>query len=180
MYIVLDTETGGLNPRENTLLSLYAGIYDEGGIVDSRYWEITPQKGYTTTFAALAINKLDLADLENNGYPTIEVTEGLHTFIKEHSYKGKLTPLGWNITFDLGFIWEHIIPKYEWDLHISHRFIDVMGLSRFWWNMGSLEKTCESQGIIMAAHNAAEDANATWKVYKKLESIRDACKFALH
>lgn len=62
--VVVDTETGGLDPHRHALLSV-AAVDSETGDV----WEalIKPAEGLTVESDAMAINGLDLAELRKNG-----------------------------------------------------------------------------------------------------------------
>ncbi len=172
-FLVLDTETGGLNPHAHALLSLYAGVTDmDGNIIDERHYKILPRPGFTVQYAALQVNKIDLAQHHAIAQDAIDVADDLNMFLGMHKTKlrKRLTPLGWNIAFDLGFIHTHLLDKETWESFVSHRTMDVQVIARFFYGDGGLGETAKRLGMDFEnKHDAEADAKATLAVYRELE-----------
>lgn len=167
MWIVTDSETGGLNPDINPLLIAYFGIAtDDGIIVDERYYRIKPAPDMLVTAEALNVNKINLLDHHSVAQDIETVRQDLVAFVAPYA---QLTCMGWNVHFDLGFYYKQLLTRAEWEKHVSYRVMDVQVLARFFFNKGKLEDTARYLNVEINAHDAKADALATLQVYKVIE-----------
>lgn len=176
MYLFIDTETGGLT-TDCSLLQLAALIVnDQLEVVDSIDLKVYPDDGiYHVKSSALAINKIDLR-WRGDGAVSLSVAyQEFFAFLARHSNYGefKLTPVGWNINFDLNFIYAGF-GKLEFEKYCSYRTIDLQSVVLFRGASsiipGSLVKVASQLGIdTSAAHDALADCEMTLAVFKALK-----------
>ncbi len=107
--LFLDTETGGLNPKTHSLLSLAVVLWEDGRLHD-RQQIFVREPELATTPEALAVNKIDLAWLGQNGLAPEAAMQALEAFIAKHFPAGidgappRVTLAGHNVSFDVGFL----------------------------------------------------------------------------
>lgn len=177
MYISIDTETGGLDPTSNSLLTLGMVVFGEAGEV----WAETsvalrPYDGiYRVTPGALRVNNINLIDHDKVAIDTASFKDNFKEFLESYSRGSKITIVGWNVSFDLGFIYNQVMSKQALEQYISYHYIDVAVLYHTLQRVNKIPKTKLSLVAAMehfgidtgAAHNALADASATYKVYLK-------------
>lgn len=160
MLIAVDTETGGLNPVLNDILSI--GFYNP----DTEIYIQIKGDPSACDAKALEINGLNPLD----GVTKQEAQEQLIAWWVKLG-KPKLQLVGHNAAaFDLGFIKQLALPVGFYDYHIEDSMIAVSILKRAGkLNLPrvSLKACCDYFGITYEAHNALEDAKASWQVYQK-------------
>lgn len=166
MLIALDTETGGLRADINPILSLalyhpsaefYIQIKGDRKWCDAKALEINglnPDEGVTKPEAAAALTKF----WESLGKPKFEV-------------------IGHNVgPFDMPFVKQLGLPSGMFDYHyydslVAAALLKQSGLAPL--TKLNLAACCSHFGIEFAAHNALEDAKASWKLWHKcLEVIK--------
>lgn len=183
LYLAFDCETGGLEPKLTDILTLYMAIMDEEfKILEELDLKLKPNTGLPRAEAgALRVNKIDLqAHMANPDTITyLEAKEKIVAMVKRHLKKNgrysNIRPLGYNVTFDIDFVQEHILPAQEWNAMIHYGKVDPKGYTEFlkdagWWPkaLGTLVSVVEYLGIPMRdAHNAKEDTLMTVEVYKR-------------
>ena len=64
--IFLDTETGGVDPRANSLLSIGLVIWENKKIITEKEF-LVKEKNYNVTAQAMEINKINLDELKKKG-----------------------------------------------------------------------------------------------------------------
>ena len=193
MYLAaFDTETGGLDPSEQDLLTFYMAILDEDlKILDEIDLKLKPNDRLPiTTASAMEINKIDLKrhleDPETLTYS--DGKERLVTFLnKYHKKTGKynnLRPLGQNVDFDIQFTQHHLLPKSEWDKLFHYGKVDTKQIVDFLKDctflperLGSLITIVEHFGIPKRnAHSAKDDTLMMIDVYKTLIALMKSKK----
>jgi len=110
--LAFDTETGGLDPKEASLLTAYFEVLDENfNTIDSLNLLVKPDDDLIkANQQALAINKINIEEHVKGAIPYKTAKEILKAFLAKHSSKyDKLTPVAHNIDFDLGFVGEHLL-----------------------------------------------------------------------
>lgn len=173
-YLVIDTETTGLNPEINNILTMAILLCEEGSVkpIKSREFKFK-YDNYNVSVGALKINKIDLVEHDKNAYDTFDdVIDFLHLAYMECSYN-KPTVIGHNVGFDLGFIHKSI-GKEKWEQYVSYRNIDTCTIGRFLSDCGIVKLDNVSLGNLVDyfglndynnLHNALYDATKTWEVY---------------
>src|SRR5437879_5118332 len=98
--LFIDTETGGIDPAANSLLSLALVVWKESEILDQK--EILINDGVlNVTPKALEINGIDLEEHKKAALTPSQAIKEFDTFISKHFNEGeKITLGGHNITFD--------------------------------------------------------------------------------
>lgn len=190
--LAFDTETGGLNPQTSDVLTFYMAVVDEEfKVVDEINLKLKPDgRAPIAEAGALRVNGIDmkqhLADPETIVYS--EAKEKIITMLKKYLKKNgrysNLVPLGHNVPFDLGYTWEHLIPKDEWDKIVHYRNVDTSPIVSFmkdcgWFpkELGSLVSVVDYLGVPKrGAHNAKEDTLMCVDVYKAMLSIMKSKK----
>lgn len=182
-YLAFDTETGGLNPLKNPILTAFFGIIGEDfGLIDELNLYIRPEAPFDTVEPdALAINKIDLSEhLESPR--TVSLTEAkgqLLNFLKKHKgakMADRLRPMGYNIDFDLGMVWAQLLPPTDWNANVHYAKMDpktiVDFLKESGWlppEIGKLESLAKHFNIsTLGAHECRSDTLMMVESYKRL------------
>ena len=178
--LFIDTETGGIDPYKNSLLSIGLVVWCDYKIIDSI--EVLINDGVLdVTQKALEINKINLEEHKRNSVtPKKAIKEILFFLKKNFEEKQKITLAGHNVNFDVNFF-RVFLTKNNIDFHkfFSHRFVDTSSILYYLYLAGKIKnKTISSQeafdlfGIhISERHTALGDAIATAKLFTRLLSM---------
>lgn len=190
-YIVLDSETTGLDPKNYDLLTLYMAVvdfYDEYGPDFPFKYVINTKKSidlklrpswsleYRVDPEAMAINKIDLEEHKKEA-----ITNAAGAMVVEHFLKSikqnkddEINVIGWNPSYDLGFLFEHM-PSIN--TYFGHSMIDVKSTALIYRDMAKpvLTPKANLSGFARhfdidpaGAHNAKEDCKLAISVLNKL------------
>lgn len=178
--LFLDTETGGLDPKKSSLLELaIIAVQDDTKIIDSYHRYMYPDDRIVVTEPeAIHVNKLLISEVLREGVSYMIATKELIDFIAR--FKGA-TVVGHNVSFDLGFIWEYLIPRETWNDVLSYRVLDTASIGMFLRDCGIID--VKSVSLINLAkffniptqkvHTAYFDALRTSRVYNRMKSLNE-------
>lgn len=199
-FISVDTETGGLLPRLNPLLSVGIGVYALDPVtlnyttVSENEWRLRPSQFPDTTVDSIAIqtNHLDIETLERDGYLAGDVAENICNVLDQAKRSGgRFHVLGQNYVFDRGFL-RRYIPEpafHRLDLNLQ---VDLMTVYQAYlalvtpdWSQmpsKSLAHICKRLGVQNEnAHAALADAKATFQCYVAIQkNLRKAGRIVQH
>ncbi len=167
-YIVFDTETTGLNPKEDEILSIGAVKIKDNKILTSQTFEIYLKNTTEISSKSIEIHGIRPCDLEN----AKDVDEGIKDFLK---FIGSRPLIGYYLEFDVAMINKYITPMLG--IKLPNKMIEVSEIY--------FDKTISliPQGNIdlrfdtilkkydipnMGLHNAVNDAIMTAMIYLKL------------
>lgn len=152
LFLLLDTETGGLDSHKNSLLSMYAAIVsrDENGnmtIHSELDIKVKPDNNgpYNVTAGAMKVNKIDLSKHDTEALCLTEASKALYSFIHHASNGGenKLIPIGHNVKFDISFITNQLLKESLWNNHVSYHSLDTVTLALALKIQGKLPKNTQ-------------------------------------
>jgi DNA polymerase III epsilon subunit-like protein len=196
---VFDTETGGLDPAEQSILTLGGVIFEDGEIRDEFDVKIA-EPLMVVEQEAMAVNHINLGDLAATGVSPLLAVRSLEEFLRPHFRVGRTTLAGQNVAFDVGFLrrlyrlaaaeaatvpdayhlafkaWEkrmyRLYSHHTLDTQSSALLLELAGVDTF-PNGRSLGALCEKYGVTNeGAHSALADARATAQVLgKMMESL---------
>lgn len=190
-YLVIDTETSGLDPVNYDLLTLYMAVVDffedYGGDVPYKYvintkkslsLNLRPAWGqdYRVDPEAMAINKIDLVAHDKIAMPVAVAAMTVEHFLKSvrNSEDDKIDVIGWNPTYDTGFLF-HNMPNTQ--KYFGHSNIDIKSLALVYRDIEKpiLTPKANLSGFARhfgfdpsKAHNAEEDCKLAISVLNKL------------
>jgi DNA polymerase III epsilon subunit-like protein len=171
--LVVDTETGGLDPKKHSLLSIGAVWLEEGGTLGKRFRVNITYPEYIVTSEALTINKIDLT--QHSGIREYKAFEEFVKFLDlptcDCGNKEKIVLAGNNVHFDASFLRAWLSPWFGPELpFFSHRYLDLTTLIYQKYFSGEWKETLNLQGVLdhygltnEAPHTALGDAVATAK-----------------
>jgi len=180
--LFIDTETGGLNPKEVSLLSIGLVAWENGAIKDSREIFIK-QKLFKITPDAIRINKINLYDCLVDAIPEEEAISSIIAFIKKNNLvdeTGTVVLAGHNVNFDIGFLKELFVKEQElFEKTFGHRFIDTASILKFLLYAGKLSADISSSTkafeyfniMVPKRHSALGDALATANLFTELLNL---------
>lgn len=175
--LFVDTETGGLEPDKDSLLTLALVVWQGFEIID--YTEILINDGILkASKEALRINKINLEEHKKEGLaPNVAIIKIEEFLAKHFESNEKITLAGHNVNFDVNFL-KFFMTKnnYEFSKKFSHRFVDTSSILYYLYLSGKMKyKMLSSQeafdflGIKVAKrHSALGDAMATAKMFSLL------------
>lgn len=186
-YLVIDTETGGLDFNIHSLLTVGFVVFEDGKIIDRTEFKLKHDV-YCVTGEALKVNNIDLTQL--NETPK-EAFDRMVNFINRSFPNKKVNIMGHNVYFDIQFLkkfWNDnikniqnytILNDFKWDIKFSHHYVDTMQIAKFLKDMGKLKSSGVSLEVLIdyfnlkaeSRHTAMEDATMTAFVYEKLKEI---------
>jgi DNA polymerase III epsilon subunit-like protein len=185
-YLFIDTETGGLNPEFHSLLTVSFHLVDNLEHVPSNsvHVKFGPQDGYyRVSPEALAVNNINLVHHTQEALPYVTAHMLLRDWLarrfSEQADSQKFMPVGWNLPFDLSFLYHQFLPKREWEQYVSYHSIDVMTIAEFFVLTGKLPKevtrlTKAAQHFnipIEGAHNADYDNYLCRRVLQEMMKL---------
>lgn len=174
--LVIDTETGGLDPARHALLSV--------GLVDSltdQMWGslVRPAPGLGIEEEALGVNGLSVSLLEEDGFAEGDVVGMIERIGKK--CRGAVLA-GCNVGFDVGFL-RAAFERCGVCWPFSHRTLDIRGVAWLAHECGAislplgkngprldLDAILEGVGLFRAGkhHSAMEDAALTLYAFRRL------------
>lgn len=192
--LLIDTETGGLDPSRHCILSMAALVLNyDGTVIDQMYTLIDEKKRVAPVGAlafyswreiedqALAVNGLTRERIQAEGVNTLMATEMLLDMLTMHDMRSGVTIVAHNARFDTDFLRSlfslaGVGPEY--DKRFSHRTICTQAVALFMEQAGmlrlessSLDGLCKRFGVNLdreGGHNALNDALATAEVFQHL------------
>ena len=132
--VVLDTETGGLDPGAHSLLSIGVVVWQPPEIVgEIEIFVAEPQ--ITCDDEALAVNRANISWLRQHGLDPVSAIVAFEKFILAHfpnaSDQNRITIAGHNIGFDVSFLKRlYRLAGRQYEI-FSHRLIDTAGIIQF-------------------------------------------------
>jgi DNA polymerase III subunit epsilon len=171
--LVLDTETGGLDPSTDALLSIGLVDFQDGEVLRTEEILVDPE-GLACNPKALAVNQIDLDVHCGYSVTRAEAAERIRDFCAP---MGRPIIAGHNVQFDIGFIRKLFAPDVL-RRTVSHRVLDTMQVLCFLGHAGlippdiaKLDQAMAHFGITMPAdkrHTALGDALVTAELYRRL------------
>lgn len=178
--LVIDTETGGLDPSVHAILSLAAVVYDNGSIADTIHMFIDDTEGLRDP-EAMAKNKIDLTSVPL--LSPVSAVLALENFLLRNDMRSKVVLVGHNLPFDVGFVKRlYRLAGKNYDTVFAHGglctktgAIMLMEAGRINSTSSSLIHAGPAVGVpVEEKHDALYDAVATAKVLRRmLDLIRN-------
>lgn len=179
--LFVDTETGGLDPNETSLLSIGLVVWDNGKITDTKeilikhdIFKITPQ--------SIQTNMIDLQKFIQQSLPPESALKEFVEFL-DNNFKacmGKVVLGGHNTNFDINFLRRFMeANNFNFDAYFTHRFVDTASILKFLFYAGKLPQDVSSSDEafkffninVTNRHSALGDAVATAQLFNKLIGI---------
>jgi DNA polymerase III epsilon subunit-like protein len=177
--VIVDTETGGLVPDENPVLTLSAVRTSDGASFNVK---IKPPEDLTISPEALKVTGINVDDLIANGITEKEAALKFREFLGNDGY----VIAGCNFPFDTRFLNE-MFKRNNIPSPLKHRCVDLQtaaflaherGLISLPKSRGgvlllNLDAVCESVGVSRASdlHDSLEDVNLTRQCIEKCISL---------
>lgn len=178
-YLFLDCETAGTDISYSLLTFSLAVTTEDFKVINTLDLSIRPENGvYRADPSALAINKINLSDHYLQSSSSKDAREYLESYLSSYAKPQRLTPVGHNLHFDLGFINQFYS---NWSKFCSHRCIDTCSLAAYLQmqkkipanNNLSLAQLCAHFKIDSSKHhNAKEDVKLTIQVLAAMNRIK--------
>lgn len=163
--IVADTETGGLDPKTNPVLTLSAIRTSDGASFNVK---IRPPKGLEISPDALRITGLDPVDLHQNGMDEREAAIGFAEFIG----KGDHVVAGCNFPFDMRFIGE-MFKRQRIPSPLTHRCVDLQTVVVMAHEHGLVDMPLGRNGIPLLNLDAASNTFGVARAGNLHDSLED-------
>ncbi len=179
--IVVDVETSGVSPKENSILSI--GAIEFGNKENCFYGECRLRDGAKVEDEALKINGFSMEKINN---ADISCEQLLINFIEWSRKIEDRTLAGHNVHFDFWFLYDHSkIFKIEWifgirvvDLHsamyfymLKNKIILPMKYNHSSMSLDFILDYLKLEKRKNIFHNALEDAKLTAEAFSKLLNI---------
>ncbi len=168
--LVIDTETGGLNPETDALLAVGLVDWQEGEVLRTEEILVDPE-GLVCGARAMEVNGIDLDAHLAYSIPRAEAAQRIQAFCRP---MGRPWMAGHNVQFDIGFV-RRLFDATTLRTTFSHRVIDTLQVLAYLGHVGvipdgigKLDQAMGHFGIAMPAnkrHTALADALATAQVY---------------
>jgi len=182
-FVVIDTETGGLDPNEHSILSLGA-VYLLDGAIQDTFSVVIAEPEMSTTLEALRVNGMTMAQIEAEGLPPVVAVNALTSWLLKNDLRQRNTLAGHNVAFDIGFLKRLYRQAGKTDKEYSNCFshrslctqtlalgLDAACVREF--PHTSLDGLAKALGVVIreggekGKHDSLEDAVATAKILVK-------------
>ncbi len=170
-YIVYDTETTGLNPKKDEILSIGAVKIKNNKIVTSEKFEIFVKPTHEISEESIKIHQIRNIDLQNGSEPNIALDKFLH-------FIGSRPLIGYYLEFDVKMINKYLKPYLG--IKLPNKQIEVSGIYHDkkikFIPEGNIDLRFDvimkDLGLpIFGKHDAINDAIMTAMMYVKLKNI---------
>lgn len=182
--LVVDTETGGVDPLTTSLLSVafVSRTSELSFYVKEPRIRVTPE--------AMAINKIDLRTVRAEGLTITEACNRINAYLEQLAETEGVTHLtGHNVGFDVGYLKRlYRLAKQPFPKSLGYRTVDTHSVLWSMWQLGLIPYSAtKSDGAFKhfevmteddpARHTALGDARATYAMaHKMLDVMRSQVK----
>lgn len=180
--LVIDTESGGLNPNEHSILSLGATTLPVRETGD--FEVIIREDNVVTEAEALSVNKMSLDWINENGKTPSEAVELFESYLLAN-FSNQDQPIvvaGHNTWFDVAFLKRlYRLADRSYPRRLSHRLIDTSSIVQFLRYTGKITLTTGSSDEVFDyfgievlekdRHTALGDAKATAHLIETLSEF---------
>ena len=173
-FLVIDTETGGLNCKKNSILSIAGVVWQPRGGITKLFDLYIKEPDMNVEEKALKINKIDLNVVNEQGYSPFEAVRHIKMALDNRfgHHRKPIQLVGHNVSFDLGFIKRlYRLAGQDFYIDFRNRALDTCSILQFLMISGkvkgfraSADVLFESAGVKIAEndrHTAMGDALAT-------------------
>ena len=181
--LFLDTETGGLDPRSHSLLSLGLVVGD-GPAVRNSLEILVRHEPYVVSAGGLAVNRINLVEHSRAALDPPVALAVLEVFLDQH-FPHRCQPVtlaGHNVGFDRAFLGAFLAGQGRaLEPRFSHRTVDTHAIAAALRDAGRLPVDNLSSTALFAhfgiqvpdekRHTALGDALATFELYWKLVGL---------
>jgi DNA polymerase-3 subunit epsilon len=175
-YVVFDTETTGLNPKQDEILSIGAVKIKDNKILISQTFEIYLKNSAEISSKSIEIHHIRPCDLKN----AMDAKEGIEQFLK---FIGSRPLVGYYLEFDVAMINKYI--QKDLGIKLPNKMIEVSEIyfdkmmplipqGNIDLRFDTILKKCGVPD--MGAHNAVNDAIMTAMIYLKLTQEKHKCQ----
>jgi len=174
--VVFDTETTGLDPKKDEILSIGAVKIKNNKILTSQIFEVYLKNFGDIDSKSITIHGIRPCDLENAREPS----EGIREFLE---FIRGATLVGYYLEFDVAMINKYIKPMLGITLpnkmvEVSELYFDktiaLIPQANIDLRFDTILKNCNIPQ--MGAHNAVNDAIMTAMIYLKLTQEKNKCQ----
>lgn len=137
-YLFTDVETGGLDPSKTSLLTAsFLAVDPDQSEFGSLDLMLRPNgnEAIIATEKALQVNGIDLTRHVESAATYTHGRSALCEFLDicRPALGGisSFIPVGFNVSFDLSFLWYHLLPRSTWEQYVSYAAEDLKGTARF-------------------------------------------------
>ena len=175
-FLVVDTETGGLSCKKNSILSIAGVVWQPRGEITKLFDLYIKEPELNVEEKALKINKIDLNVINKEGFSPFEAVKRIKIALNKRFGLSRkpIQLVGHNVAFDLGFIRRlYRLAQQDMSLDFRDRALDSCSILQFLMISGkvkgfraSADVLFESAGVEIAEndrHTAMGDALATAK-----------------
>ena len=175
-FLVVDTETGGLSCKKNSILSIAGVVWQPRGEITKLFDLYIKEPELNVEERALKINKIDLNVINKEGFSPFEAVKRIKIALNNRFGLSRkpIQLVGHNVAFDLGFIRRlYRLAQQDMSLDFRDRALDSCSILQFLMISGkvkgfraSADVLFESAGVEIAEndrHTAMGDALATAK-----------------
>ena len=183
--IVVDTETGGLDPARHSILSVAAVVWDSAELGDACEFFVAESVVEVAPTAILR-NNIDVSWVCRNGISPAAAVEKLNSFLEFH-FPGlkdgqRVALAGHNVAFDVGFLKRlYRLAGADYEKVFSHRVLDTASVARFLMLAGrlavsgvGLDELLTHFGLtadLDERHSALGDAKVTAQLLQELVKL---------
>jgi len=181
--LFVDTETGGLDSRKHSLLSVGLAVWDQDdGLIASNEFFLKNDE-YATTKAAERINKFDRNMHDEKAIDSKILLSEIKRFALSNFSEGyPITLAGHNIQFDVSFLRALFADNgASFDNFFSHRAVDTHSILRSLVFAGKIQQDISSSAKAFhyfnikanPRHSALGDILATVELFEKMLALID-------
>jgi DNA polymerase III epsilon subunit-like protein len=180
--LVIDTETTGLSPLTNQVLSIGL-LHIESNLNSLKILNekhiLVKHDEYNISKRAMQVNKINLKEHEKKAYTTKDTCKVINSFIKKENLSSTKV-LGHNVNFDINFLnnlfeneqveypffYEKEDTRYLWDDLKKRKIINPLLNSKLSTIANHFNIDCSK------AHCAIDDCKITAKVYQRIIQLK--------
>jgi DNA polymerase-3 subunit epsilon len=174
-YLVIDTETGGLDPKKNSILSIAGVLWEPGKTVEPVFDLYVKEHFINVEETALKVNKIDMNKVHIADEPYI-VVKKIQNALNEYlgTDRKAIQLVGHNIAFDIAFtkrLYRHAGLEKEYRNDFRDRALDTCSILEFLMLSGKADGYRASADLLFKTagvelkeedrHTALGDAVAT-------------------
>ena len=144
MYLILDTETGGIGLDKSLLTAYFLVCSDKFKKVDDLYLFVKPDDSiYLVTGEAMGINGINLVEHDKKAITYKKAGTVLYQFLERNfGYrKERMVPVGHGMSGDLDHIFDKLIGRSTWETFVSYRRLDTSVALQFLKSCGLFPET---------------------------------------